>query len=150
VGLVEAELHHDDLALQLWREDRMCAFCSPKHPLANKRGLTDEDILSCGWILREPNSGHRQTFDRAMQGVLPHLNIALELSHNEAIKNAVKARLGLGFLSEIAVADEIAQGALVPLPLEGRSVHRNFYIVTHKQSPKKQAVQRWIALCKES
>jgi len=148
VGLIEAELHHEDLHLQLWREDKMCAFCSPNHTHANKQGLSDKDILSSDWIVREANSGHRQTFNRAMQGLLPSLNIALELSHNEAIKNAVKAGLGLGFLSEIAVADEIAQGALVPLPLEGRSVHRNFYIVTHKQSPEKQAVRRWIALCK--
>lgn len=148
VGLIEAELHHNDLQLQPWREDRMCAFCSPSHPFAQKTQLNDDEILSCSWILREPTSGHRQNFDRAMQGLLPDLKIALELTHNEAIKNAVKAGLGVGCLSEIAVADEVEQGSLVPLTLEGRSMHRYFYIVTHKQAPPSQAVEWWVELCK--
>jgi len=49
-------------------------------PFANKTHLTDEDLLHCNWILRESDSGHRQTFDRAMQGLLPKLKIRAELT----------------------------------------------------------------------
>ena len=148
IGLIEAEVNHSDLDIQPWQEDRMCLFCLPDHPLAAKKKLSDKDLLSCQWILREEKSGHRQTFDRAMQGLLPDLNITLELGHNDAIKNAVKAGLGVGCLSELAVAEEIEHGLLVPL-VSKRSMIRNFYFVRHKQSPANQAVELWLSLCRD-
>lgn len=149
VGLIEAELHHPDLSLLPWRADNMVIFCSPSHPFSAKKQLSDPDLLRASWILREPDSGHRQTFDRSMQGLLPDLNIVLELRHNEAIKNAVKAGLGIGCLSEIALADEIAQGALIPLVTKSRSMRRNFYFVMRKNTALTQAVNWWMNLCQE-
>ena len=148
VGLIEAEVNHSDLDIQPWQEDRMCLFCLPEHPLAKKKSLSDKDLLGCNWILREAKSGHRQTFDRAMQGLLPDLKIRLELGHNDAIKNAVKAGLGVGCLSELAVAEEIEHGLLVPL-VSKRSMIRSFYFVRHKQSPQNQAVDQWLSLCQD-
>ena len=55
---------------------------------------SDDDLRGAAWIVRERGSGTRQTFDRAMRGLLPHLHIALELQHTEAIKGAVEAGLG--------------------------------------------------------
>jgi len=146
VGLIEAEVNHPDLDIQPWLEDRMCLFCLPGHPLANKQRLTDKDLLSCSWVLREAKSGHRQTFDRAMHGLLPDLDITLELGHNDAIKNAVKAGLGVGCLSELAVAEDIEHGLLVPLASR-RSMMRRFYIIRHMQSPQNKAVDQWLELC---
>lgn len=150
VGLIEAEIHHPELDLQPWRDDSMLVFCSPDHELAGKQALTDKDLLAARWILREADSGHRQTFDRSMQGLLSELDIALELTHNEAIKNAVKAGLGVGCLSQVAVADEVAQGSLVALTVPGRDMHRHFYFVSHRNAPPSQAVDWWMALCRES
>jgi len=123
-------------------------FCLPEHPLAGKTKLSDKDLLSCKWVLREEKSGHRQTFDRAMQGLLPELNITLVLGHNDAIKNAVKAGLGVGCLSELAVADEIERGLLVPL-VSKRNIIRSFYFVRHKQTPINHAVDQWLTLCRD-
>lgn len=150
VGLIEADMHHDDLLFQHWREDNMIVFCAPSHPLAKKKTLSDKDILKASWILREPGSGLRLTFDRSMQGLLPKMHITLEFTHNEAIKNAVKTGLGIGCLSEIAIADEIQQGLLVPLALKNRSMTRSFYFVTHKKMIIDNAVNSWIELCKNS
>jgi len=148
IGLIEAEVNHSALDILPWQEDRMSLFCLPEHPLAGKTELSDKDLLSCKWILREEKSGHRQTFDRAMQGLLPGLNITLVLGHNDAIKNAVKAGLGVGCLSELAVADEIERGLLVPL-VSKRSMIRSFYFVRHKQAPANHAVDQWLTLCRD-
>jgi DNA-binding transcriptional LysR family regulator len=48
---------------------------------------------------RELDSGASHTFERALAGILPDINIYLELKHNEAIKNAVESGLGIGCLS---------------------------------------------------
>jgi DNA-binding transcriptional LysR family regulator len=51
-----------------------------------------------------------------------------ELDSNEAIKRSVAAGLGVGFLSQLVVRDEIERGELVSFRLEGadpmrRSIH---------------------------
>ena len=71
-------------------------FCSPEHELATSDTVTDQQLMAASWILRENGSGTRQAFNRAMRGLLPEMNIALELQHTEAIKRAVQENLGVG------------------------------------------------------
>jgi DNA-binding transcriptional LysR family regulator len=112
VGLVEGEVEHAALDITAWRDDELVVFCAASHPLARKRSLSDEDLRAASWILREPGSGTRQTFDRAMHGLLSQLQIVLELQHTEAIKVAVEAGLGVGCVSRIALQDAFRSGSL--------------------------------------
>jgi len=150
IGLIESETKHADLQLQRWRQDKLVVFCSPKHPLAQKGMMRTNDIKQVRWILREANSGTRQTFDRAMQGVLPEMDIFLELEHNEAIKRAVEANIGIGCLSETALTANFKNGSLVPLHTPGRALQRYFYFALHKQRETSSTVKQWMALCRKS
>jgi DNA-binding transcriptional LysR family regulator len=91
VGMIEGEVQHRDLELVPWRGDELVVFCAADHPLAKKKVLKTADIKAADWILREPDSGARHTFERALAGLLPDINIFLEFKHNEAIKNAAAA-----------------------------------------------------------
>ncbi|MEQ8955673.1 MAG: LysR substrate-binding domain-containing protein, partial [Gammaproteobacteria bacterium] len=86
VGLIEGELHDPELEVRPWRDDELAVFCAPGHPLANQKELSEQDLLSVQWIVRERGSGTRQAFDRAMSGILPNLDLRLELQHTEGIK----------------------------------------------------------------
>ena len=149
IGMVEAEVQHQDLQLIPWREDKMVVFCSPEHPLAKKKILSDEDIIEARWILREPDSGARQTFDRALSGLIPALNIYLEFKHNQAIKQAVEAGLGIGCLSEIVLKNNFKNKELVPLTLPNRNMGRRFYFALPKKRYHKVAIDRWIEQCSQ-
>lgn len=150
LGLIEGESRHPDLEMLHWRDDELVVFCAPNHPLAGKPWLTDDDLLSAAWIVREPGSGTRQHFEWAMHGLLPELNIKLELQHTEAIKRAVEAGLGVGCLSEITLVDAFERGRLVPLPVPHRDFHRRFYFALHRQKFRSAGVERWLELCRES
>ena len=132
VGMIEGEVHHRELELIPWREDELIVFCAADHPLARKKTLTNKDIKEALWILREPDSGARHTFDRALAGLVPDINIYLELRHNEAIKNAVESGLGIGCLSQIVLKKNFANGDLVPLTLPRRNMRRTFYFALAK------------------
>ena len=80
VGLIEGELSRDELAVTPWRTDELVVFCSPHHPLARKRTLSDAELCSAPWVLRERGSGTRQAFERALSGLLPELTVVLELT----------------------------------------------------------------------
>lgn len=148
VGMIEGAVQHRDLELIPWREDELRVFCAANHPLAKKKSLSTRDIKEATWIVREPDSGARHTFDRALAGLLPEMNIHLQFKHNEAIKNAVEAGLGIGCLSQIVLERNFANGDLIPLHLPMRDMRRTFYFVLPRQRFPKEAVESWMRICK--
>tara|TARA_B110000285_G_scaffold85923_1_gene98568 strand:+ start:102 stop:986 length:885 start_codon:yes stop_codon:yes gene_type:complete len=148
VGMIEGEVHHRELELIPWREDELIVFCAADHPLARKKTLTNKDIKEALWILREPDSGARHTFDRALAGLVPDINIYLELRHNEAIKNAVESGLGIGCLSQIVLKKNFANGDLVPLTLPRRNMRRTFYFALAKKRFRLDSVKSWMETCR--
>ena len=148
IGLVEGEIQHPELDVSPWRDDRLAVFSSPQHPFARKRTLTDEDLCSAAWIVREPGSGTRQAFDRAMHGLIPRLQIALALQHTEAIKGAVEAGLGVGCLSRITLHEAFRRGTLKECRVPHRSFDRQFFFLLHKQKYRGPGIDRWLALCR--
>ena len=148
MGMIEGEFHHPDLIVEPWRTDELTVFCRPDHPLArSQQDLSADDLVSIQWILREAGSGTRQAFDRAMHGLLPKLNIILELQHTEAIKRAVEAQLGVGCLSLITLEDEFKRGDLVRLNTPGINLNRQLYLILHKQKHRSAGIQSWLNLC---
>ncbi len=147
IGMIEGEVQHSDLDIIPWREDNLCVFCAPDHPLANKTDITDADLIKHAWVMREAGSGTRQAFDRAMHGILPEIKISLELQHTEAIKRAVGNGLGLGCLSRITLLDAFIRGDLVVLNPPNRDFSRTLYFIMHKKKFKSAGVQRWLEYC---
>ncbi|TVZ40813.1 DNA-binding transcriptional LysR family regulator [Alteromonadaceae bacterium 2753L.S.0a.02] len=147
LGMIEGEIHHPDLHIRPWRDDELICFCSPQHPFAGRRELDDEYLQRASWILREQGSGTRQTFDRAMHGLLPNLEIRLELQHTEAIKRAVAANMGIGCLSKISLADAFARGDFVPLKTPHRDLTRKLFIVLHKNKYLSDGILQWLSIC---
>ena len=110
IGLIEAPMSHNELIISPWRRDELVVFCVPDHQLANKPLVTITEMSQQRWILREQGSGTRSVFVGAMQqqgGVIAH---SMDLSRQEAIKQAVKANLGLGVLSFLSIEQELSLG----------------------------------------
>lgn len=150
LGLIEGEIHHPDLELLPWREDELVVFCAPEHPLAQKGTLDDDALRAAHWIVREPGSGTRQTFERGMHGLVSELDLALELEHTEAIKRAVEAGLGISCLSRVCLREAFARGSLVELAVPHRDFSRDFYFVLHRQKYLSPGIKRWLELCRQS
>jgi DNA-binding transcriptional LysR family regulator len=146
VGLIEGEIEHRDLEMTRFREDELCVFSAPDHPFARRRALRERELTSAAWIVRERGSGTRQAFEHSMHGILPELRILLELQHTEAIKSAVKAGLGLGCVSRIALDDEFRAGTLVPCRVPDRDFRRYFYLVLRRDKYRSAAIREWVAL----
>ena len=150
IGLIEGELQHPDLVVIPWRDDELVVFCAPDHPLAGNTVLDDDQLVGATWISREPGSGTRQTFERAMHGLLPQLHLALELQHTEAIKRAVEAGLGIGCLSRLTLTDAFRRGSLVELPVPHRDLTRQFYFILHREKFISPGIEHWQSLCRQA
>ncbi len=150
LGLIEGELVDTHLNVLFWRDDELTPFCAPEHPLAKQGQLDDEQMMATEWIVREQGSGTRQAFDRAMAGILPNLNLRLELQHTEGIKRAVEAGLGIGCLSRLTLEEAFRRGTLVPLAAPHRNWARKFYFILHKQKHLSQGMTSWMEHCRRA
>lgn len=149
IGLIEGEANDPDLLIEPWLDDALIVFCSPRHPLA-AAGEAGPDLLAGqNWIVREPGSGTRALFDRAIAHDLPGLHIQLELEHTEAIKRAVESGLGIGCLSRLALRDAFRRGSLVEIRTPQFDLRRHFYFARHRQRHVSPATQHFLALCRE-
>ncbi len=115
IGMIEGPAQHKRLEITPWQEDRLEVFCHPQHPLAAGGRLTTGQIAGQRWVLRESGSGTRAIFDQAIERVGGQVPTAMALNRQEAIKQSVKAGLGIGCLSRLSVAEEVATGELVVL-----------------------------------
>lgn len=148
VGLIEGELEDPELEMTSFRRDELSVFCAPEHPFAKLRKLGEAELRSARWIVREPGSGTRQAFEHSMHGILPELQILLELQHTEAIKSAVKAGLGVGCVSRIALTEEFNAGTLKPCRVPGRDFRRQFYLVVRRDKYRGPAIREWFSLAR--
>lgn len=93
-------------------EDELVGIAAPG-ALAVRRGrVRMEDLGGQTLLVREPGSSTRATAERHLARAGYHPAKTWELDSNEAIKRAVLAGLGIGFLSRLVVEDELAREEL--------------------------------------
>jgi DNA-binding transcriptional LysR family regulator len=141
IGLIEGPCHTQQLSCQAWRTDALKVFCQPDHWLANQSKVSASMMATESWILRESGSGTREIFTLACQGIMTNLNVKLELGNSEAIKQAVKTGLGLGCLSELAIASEVKYQELEVLNTPELKLSRVLSIVQTKNVHESQLLQ---------
>lgn len=108
--------------------DELVVVAAPGHPLAGGGPLTPADLARQPLLLREPGSSTRRVLEQRLGALGIAVTAAMELRANEAIKHGAAAGLGLGVISRLAAAWELADGRLVALPVEGLELRRNFYL----------------------
>ena len=88
-------------------DDELVVFCAPEHPLAKRGQATTEELCREAWILREQGSGTRSAMEAFFNQARFQPHLTMELQSNDAIKQAVKANLGVSFLSQHTIALEL-------------------------------------------
>lgn len=85
-------------------------------------------------LAREPGSGTRLAFEKGIDRPLTDFNIIACLSSTSAIKEAVRAGLGVAVLSLLAIRSEVASGEFKVIRLQGvHSILREFFVLTNRR-----------------
>jgi DNA-binding transcriptional LysR family regulator len=91
------------------------------------------DLEAHPMIVREHGSGTRNTLQQFCAEHRCELRIAMEVSSNETIKQAVMAGMGVSFLSLHTIGLELRSGLLARLNVMDTPVMRTWHVV-HLQS----------------
>ena len=136
-GIIGARLNHPSLHYEKYGEDEIIVVAPSDHPLARKKGVTLDDLSKEPWIIREDGSGTRIAAEKALRRKgksLKQFNVVMEMGSTSSVKEGVRAKLGLAFISERATEGEVRQGAFSRIDVEGfEPIIRQFYIVSHRR-----------------
>ncbi len=149
LGMVGAALEDERLAFTPLMDDQVVCAAWPGHPLAGKKVALSE-LLQTPVILREPGSGTRVALAKALKKAgmeLSDLEIAAQMGSTMAVLQAVRAQVGLGILSRLALEDDLHAGRVALVDLEGLDLKRQFYLVTRRKRTHSPAAQAFLALC---
>lgn len=118
-----------DLAAESFLDNPLVVIAPVNHPLARQKHIPLARLQNETFLIREQGSGTRIAMERffAQRGV--KLTTGMEMSSNEAIKQAVQAGLGLGIVSIHTVALELEMKRLALLDVESFPIMRHWYVV---------------------
>ena len=134
IGIVGAKLANSQITYTPFLEDELIVVSSPA--LTKNKQLTLKELMKLPMVLREEGSGTRRETEKILEdkGVsLEDIKIAGIFGSTDAIKQAVKAGLGVSILSRLSVKDELKYGIFKEIKLSDIQMKRKFYIVTHKK-----------------
>jgi DNA-binding transcriptional LysR family regulator len=134
-GLIGAPWDDRRIILEEVFSDELMLAVYPEHPWADGRVVAVEDLANEPFILRERGSGTRRVMARALEvhGFNPaRLHVVAEMGSTEAVRQGIKARIGVSILSFHAVAEDIQRGTIARVEIEDVSITRSFYLVQRK------------------
>lgn len=134
LGIVGAKLGNEQIDYIPFVEDELIVISSPS--LLDSSKITLKKLIKFPMVLREEGSGTRRETEKILEsrGIsLDNIKIAGIFGSTDAVKQAVKAGLGISILSKFSVADELKHNILKEIKLTDIQMKRKFYIVTHKR-----------------
>jgi DNA-binding transcriptional LysR family regulator len=145
LGFIGAPVERPGLALERLAADKVVLAVYPGHPFVERERVTWEEVLTQPLIIREEGSGTRHTVEQALtaQGkALSPESVILTLGSTQAVVQAIRDRLGIGFVSRRAIARVPPAERLPTVVIEGLTFVRHLFVVydtTQVTSPLLQA-----------
>ena len=121
-----------DLIAEPFTENPLVVIAAPTHPLVATEHIPLEWLQQETFVVREQGSGTRTAMERFFAEKRVRLSTGMEMSSNEAIKQAVQAGLGLGIVSIHTLQLELETKRLAVLDVEFFPILRHWYVV-HRQ-----------------
>lgn len=147
LGFVEGPGVRHGLRHRTVAHDELVAVVGPDHPWAHRRSVTVPALLAGGLVVREAGSGTREVFEDALARAGQHLPEHLpSLGSTAAVKAAVLQGGSVAVLSALAVADDVARGTLVRVPVAGLELGRRLRVVWKDGVPLPPVARRLAAI----
>jgi DNA-binding transcriptional LysR family regulator len=130
IGLIEGPARDRGIRSEPFMEDELVLITPRQFEMDH---LSGSQFMASNLLMREHGSGSRRVVETALEKAgfkLKSFNKVIDLDSTEAIKSAVEAGLGIGFVSRWAISKELELGTLKVAQASGVKISRRFALVT--------------------
>lgn len=148
MGVVGARPALRSLTARELMTDELVVVVPTGHSWAGRKTVGLADVRSEPLIVREPGSGSREALERALREAgtdLDAFRVAGEIGSTQAVKQAVRAGVGITIMSKRAVEDECRAGLVSCVKVRDLTVTRSFYLVTHRERTRSPLAEAFVA-----
>jgi DNA-binding transcriptional LysR family regulator len=146
VAIIQHPLNSSDFSMEHFAVDHLTFFAYPTHPLAKKKRLDFEDLSQTPLIVRD----RKRTSDRMLKQLKCRgltLNITLRCESHDAVKAAVRRKMGVGMLFYSHIEEDVKRKNLKILNFSGLPMLvAHSYIVYSKSRSLSCAANEFLAL----
>lgn len=121
-----------DVEADAFMENPLVMIAPAGHYLAKRKSIPLVDVQEESFVVREQGSGTRSAIERFFTKNGVAFKTDIEMTSNEAIKQAVEAGLGLGIVSIHTLELELETKRLQILDVKGFPIKRHWYIMQRK------------------
>jgi len=129
-------------------QDEIVLLVFPEHPFAQRGKVSFLDLEGEPLIFREETSGTQ----RSLKSLLAKAGVDtgkwspnLVLGTTQAVVSAVEARVGIAFVSNLAIKKSLALGLVKEVVIEGLRLSRDFYCIYRKEKIVSRLLEEFIA-----
>jgi LysR family transcriptional regulator, low CO2-responsive transcriptional regulator len=141
----------DGVVAEPFLEDELVGIAAPGKLAIRDGRLAPGALAEITLLVREHGSSTRTVAERYLGRAGFRAGKRWELDSNEAIKRSVQSGLGVGFVSRLVVADELARGDLEDFALDGAEpMRRSVYLLRpdgREPTPSERAFIRTLSSC---
>jgi DNA-binding transcriptional LysR family regulator len=142
MGFIEGEFESNQLNRYRLCDDELFVITRDRD-FAAGGPYSMEQLLAKKWIIREPGSGTRTTFERHLGEMSRDLNIFLELNHSTSITRVLDRPETLACMSPFTIMRELEADELFPVPVRDLNFLRTFACVTHAKRHETRLMKRF-------
>lgn len=150
IGLVSYPQPAKDLSVIDWREEEMAVAVSADHPLARRRKVTPRELQEFPFVSFDTDLPIRREVDRFLREQGAPIAVSQHFGSIPEVKEALAVGQHFAILPTRMLQNEIQQGRLVAVPLDGPKLARPLGIIHLRKKRFNRAAQSLLALLKEN
>jgi DNA-binding transcriptional LysR family regulator len=136
LGIIGAKIPHARVKYSPFVDDELIIVVPPGHRWWRKKSIDIQELTGEPFVMREAGSGTRISMEKKLStfGISKEsLKIIAEVGSTTAVKQAIKAHLGVSLISERAVEEELSSKVLKKIPIKKVKFTRTFFVIQDKK-----------------
>ena len=137
LGIVGSKSLHKNLTFHALWNDKLVLAVPRNHRWSKKKEIDIKELSNEPFILREIGSGTLKIIEEYLgpsaSKIIDSLQVVARFGSSTAVKEGIKAGLGVSILSSRAIETELETGSLSALQIKGLSLLRKFYLIMDKR-----------------
>lgn len=129
IGVMEWWDDRPGFFVRRWRTERLVLIVSPDHPWARKPFATSVQLAGVELLGGEPGTGTGRLIDAYLDKSASRPRVSRQLGSTEAVKQAVRAGLGVSLVLESAVQHELRAGILRAIPFLEPPLEKDLFVI---------------------
>ena len=112
-----------------WRSEPLKVIVARDHPWAGRKAISATELVGCRILGGEAGSGTGTVLRKQLGALADRLTTIDGYGSTEAVKRAVRTGNGISIVLASTITDEITEGALAALDIEGTKLAKEISII---------------------